>query len=90
MAANAPVPLKEQRLLNVKLGQLPAWIAMRDFSPRGIGGAFRRGYDRYYSKYIDVKKGGIGGITMVLAAYVLLNYCAVYKELKHERMRKYH
>lgn len=31
------------KLLDVKLGQLPTWLAMRDFTPSGIGGALRRG-----------------------------------------------
>lgn len=37
------VPLKDMKLLDVKLGQLPSWLAMRDFTPGGIVGAFRRG-----------------------------------------------
>lgn len=48
------------------------------------------GYYRYYNKYVNVKKGSIAGLSMVLAAYVFLNYCRSYKELKHERLRKYH
>lgn len=31
------------KLMDVKLGQLPTWLAMRDFTPGGIGGALRRG-----------------------------------------------
>uniref|UniRef100_A0A5F5PS03 ATP synthase F(0) complex subunit f, mitochondrial n=2 Tax=Equus TaxID=9789 RepID=A0A5F5PS03_HORSE len=84
------VPLKEKKLMEVKLGELPSWILMRDFTPKGIAGAFQRGYYRYYNKYINVKKGSVAGISMVLAAYVLFNYCRSYKELKHERRRKYH
>ncbi|XP_007448956.1 PREDICTED: ATP synthase subunit f, mitochondrial [Lipotes vexillifer] len=84
------VPLKDKKLLEVKLGELPSWILMRDFTPKGIAGAFQRGYYRYYNKYINVKKGSIAGLSMVLAAYVLFNYCRSYKELKHERLRKYH
>ncbi|NXE10373.1 PTCD1 protein, partial [Lophotis ruficrista] len=38
----AAVPLKDMKLLDVKLGQLPTWLAMRDFTPGGIVGAFRR------------------------------------------------
>ncbi|XP_077764050.1 ATP synthase F(0) complex subunit f, mitochondrial isoform X4 [Canis aureus] len=86
----SPVPVKEKKLMEVKLGELPGWILMRDFTPKGIAGAFQRGYYRYYNKYINVKKGGVAGISMVLAAYVLFNYCRSYKELKHERLRKYH
>uniref|UniRef100_A0A8I5ZLZ0 ATP synthase membrane subunit f n=1 Tax=Rattus norvegicus TaxID=10116 RepID=A0A8I5ZLZ0_RAT len=84
------VPLKEKKLMEVKLRELPSWILMRDFTPSGIAGAFRRGYDRYYNKYINVRKGSISGINMVLAAYVVFSYCISYKELKHERRRKYH
>ncbi|XP_020017337.1 ATP synthase F(0) complex subunit f, mitochondrial [Castor canadensis] len=84
------VPLKEKKLMDVKLTELPSWILMRDFTPSGIAGTFRRGYDRYYNKYINVKKGSIAGVNMVLACYVLFNYCRCYKELKHERRRKYH
>lgn len=48
------------------------------------------GYYRYYNKYVNVKKGSVAGLSMVLAAYVVFNYCRSYKELKHERLRKYH
>lgn len=75
------VPVKEKKLMDVKLGELPKWILTRDFTPKGIAGAFQRGYYRYYNKYINVKKGSVAGISMVLAAYVLFNYCRSYKEL---------
>ncbi|XP_008055326.1 ATP synthase subunit f, mitochondrial-like isoform X1 [Carlito syrichta] len=84
------VPVKEKKLMDVKLGELPSWILMRDFTPNGILGAFQRGYHRYYNKYINVKKGSVSGVSMVLAAYVLFSYCLSYKELKHERLCKYH
>ncbi|XP_039081934.1 ATP synthase subunit f, mitochondrial isoform X1 [Hyaena hyaena] len=77
----SPVPMKEKKLMDVKLGELPGWILMRDFTPKGIAGAFQRGYYRYYNKYVNVKKGSVAGISMVLAAYVLFNYCRCYKEL---------
>ncbi|XP_027965007.1 ATP synthase subunit f, mitochondrial-like [Eumetopias jubatus] len=88
-ASTQVVPVKEKKLMDVKLGELPSWILMRDFTPKGIAGAFRRGYYRYYNKYVNVKKGGVAGISMVLAAYVLFNYCRCYKELKHNRLHKY-
>lgn len=43
ICASFPVPLKDRRLLDVKLGELMSWIMMRDFTPSGIGGAFQRG-----------------------------------------------
>ncbi|CAO2613565.1 ATP synthase subunit f, mitochondrial [Lemmus lemmus] len=77
------VPLKEKKLMEVKLGELPSWILI-------IVGAFQRGYDRYYNKYINVRNGSISGINMVLTVYVVFSYCISYKELTHERLRKYH
>ena len=38
------VPLKEEKLLDVRWRELPGWILMWDFSPKGIAGAFWRGY----------------------------------------------
>ncbi|XP_042546708.1 ATP synthase subunit f, mitochondrial-like [Dipodomys spectabilis] len=84
------VPLKEKKLMDVKLVELPNWILMRDFTPKGIAGAFRRGYDRYFNKYINVKKGSILGSTWCWLAMYFFNYCHCYRELKHERHRKYH
>ncbi|XP_059107511.1 ATP synthase subunit f, mitochondrial-like [Peromyscus eremicus] len=78
------MPLKDKKLMEVKLGELPSWILIRNFTPSGIVGAFQRGSDRYY-KYINVRKGSISGINMVPAAYVVFSYCISYKELKHER-----
>ncbi|ELW54076.1 ATP synthase subunit f, mitochondrial [Tupaia chinensis] len=78
------IPVKEKKLMDVKLGELPSWILMWDFNPNGIAGAFQRGYYWYYNKYVNVKKGGVTGVSMVLAAYVLFSYCLSYKELKHE------
>ncbi|CAD7678852.1 unnamed protein product [Nyctereutes procyonoides] len=83
MASSSSVPVKEKKIMEVKLGELPGWILMRDFIPKGIAGAFQK-------EYINVKKGGVLGISVVLAAYVLFNYCPSYKELKHERLHKYH
>nr|XP_010342709.1 ATP synthase subunit f, mitochondrial-like isoform X2 [Saimiri boliviensis boliviensis] len=42
------LPLKDRKLLEVKLGELPSWILMWDFSPSGIVGAFRRKHERLH------------------------------------------
>lgn len=76
------IPVKGEKLMDVGLGQRPSWIMIQDFTPKGIPAAFQRGYYQYYNKYVCVKKGGITGISMVLAAYVLLSYCC-YRELRH-------
>ncbi|NXE95027.1 PTCD1 protein, partial [Menura novaehollandiae] len=38
----AAVLLKDTKLMDVKLGQLPSWLATRDFTPGGIMGAMRK------------------------------------------------
>lgn len=49
--------------------------------PQRSGLPLFTGYYRYYNKYVNVKKGSIAGVSMVLAAYVFFNYCRSYKEL---------
>ncbi|XP_056609629.1 ATP synthase subunit f, mitochondrial [Triplophysa dalaica] len=88
--ADKAVSLAEKRLLDVKLGQVPSWLGTRDFTPNGLLGGVRRGYERYYNKYINVKKGGIGGVAMFLVGYVALSYLWEYDHIKHDRWRKYH
>jgi F-type H+-transporting ATPase subunit f len=34
------VPLKKKKLVEVKVGEWPSWILMRDFIPSGTAGAF--------------------------------------------------
>ncbi|XP_044929746.1 ATP synthase subunit f, mitochondrial-like [Mustela putorius furo] len=81
------IPVKEKKLMDMKLGELPSWILMQDFTPKGTFGAFQRSYYQYY-KYVKVKKRGIAGVSMVLAAYVVFNYLPCYKGLKHEQIQK--
>ncbi|XP_012668373.1 ATP synthase subunit f, mitochondrial-like isoform X2 [Otolemur garnettii] len=40
------VSVKEKKLMDFKLGKLPSWILMRDFTPNGIVGAFQREHER--------------------------------------------
>lgn len=55
--------------MDVKIGKLPSWKVMWDFTPKGIVGAFQRGYCCYYDKYVNVKKGGVAGVSMVLMCF---------------------
>ncbi|XP_053131703.1 ATP synthase subunit f, mitochondrial isoform X2 [Hemicordylus capensis] len=88
--ADRPVPVRDLKLLDVKLGQLPGWLATRDYTPTGIFLGLRRGHDRFVKKYIDVKKTSFAGIAIMLTSYVVLSYVWNYQHLKHDRMRKYH
>ncbi|KAG9343021.1 hypothetical protein JZ751_015239 [Albula glossodonta] len=79
--ADQPVPVAQKSLLDVKMKELPSWIFSRDFTPNGLLNSVRRGHDKYYNKYINVKKGGIGGVAMLLAGYVILSYVWEYDHL---------
>ncbi|XP_007904303.1 ATP synthase subunit f, mitochondrial [Callorhinchus milii] len=83
----APIAMK---LMDVKLKDLNAWVLSRSKNPIHIFAAICRGHDRFYKKYIDVKKGEIGGVAMPLMAYVVLSYIWNYKHIKQDRWRKYH
>ncbi|XP_039356815.1 uncharacterized protein C17orf80 homolog isoform X1 [Mauremys reevesii] len=83
-------PLVERCLMDVKLRELPAWLAACDFSPKGLLGAVQKAWSSYYNKYIDVKKGGAAGISMLLAGYCILSYSWRYEHLKQDRWRRYH
>ncbi|KAI4873185.1 hypothetical protein NFI96_019319 [Prochilodus magdalenae] len=84
-------PGTEQRLGDIRLGELAAWLAARTpKSPRDAVTMLTRGWTWYYRKYIDVQKGGIGGISMLVAGYCILSYIWSYPHLKRERWRKYH
>ncbi|KAJ1129254.1 hypothetical protein NDU88_007625 [Pleurodeles waltl] len=85
-----PAIPSERRLMNVTLGELPFWLSSRPVSAREITGVAQRAWGRYKSKYINVKRGGIGGITMLLAGYCILSYAWNYNHIKQDRWRKYH
>lgn len=88
---NQQAPLAERYLMDVKLQDLSAWLATRDLSPRGVLGAPGRAWNRYYNRYINVKKGQMAGISMLLLGYCILSYGWRYEHIKeHSRWRKYH
>ncbi|XP_041062976.1 ATP synthase subunit f, mitochondrial isoform X3 [Carcharodon carcharias] len=89
------VPLVKRKLLDLKVAEVPIWTIHRLLSPKSIFHAICRskcdsGHDAYYKKYIDVKKGGIGGISMFLMGYVILSYIWSFDHIKQDRWRKYH
>lgn len=45
------------------------------------------GHDRYYNKYINVKKGGIGGVAMLLVGYVAISYLWEYDHISKRNTR---
>lgn len=80
-----------QRLAEVRLRELPEWLAVRTPSrPRDLVETVQRGWRWYYRRYIDVKKGGVGGVGMLLAGYCVLSYIWSFPHTKLDRWRKYH
>lgn len=46
------IPAKGKKLVDVKLGELPRWIPMQDFTPEGVAGVFQRGYCGSYKQSV--------------------------------------
>ncbi|KAJ8371355.1 hypothetical protein SKAU_G00113830 [Synaphobranchus kaupii] len=83
--------ITDRVLMEVRLAELPVWLASRSLlTPREAAAAVHRGWRRYYRKYIDVRRGGVGGVAMLLAGYCVLSYVWSYPHLKCDRWRKYH
>ncbi|XP_055005990.1 uncharacterized protein si:dkey-21c1.4 isoform X2 [Boleophthalmus pectinirostris] len=83
--------LKQQRLAHVTLRELPDWLVVKaPRRPADVMDAAQRGWRWYYRRYIDVKRGGVGGVAMLLAGYCVLSYVWNFPRLKRERWRKFH
>lgn len=51
-------PLMERRLMDVKLRELPAWLAACDFSPKGLLGAVQKGEPGSLASSLHVNLSG--------------------------------
>ncbi|XP_018591826.1 uncharacterized protein LOC108924762 isoform X2 [Scleropages formosus] len=82
----------ERALLELRLAELPTWLMSRPLpTPRqGVALLRKAGWQWYHSKYVDVRRGAIGGVAMLLAGCCVLSYLWSYPDFKHERWRKYH
>ncbi|XP_051771457.1 uncharacterized protein si:dkey-21c1.4 isoform X2 [Ctenopharyngodon idella] len=90
-SSQSEAPLVQRKLGDVRLNELGVWLAARTpVSPGEIVTMLKQGWQWYYRKYIDVRRGGIGGISMLLTGYCVLCYIWSYPHLKKERWRKYH
>ncbi|XP_077056574.1 uncharacterized protein LOC143709781 isoform X2 [Siphateles boraxobius] len=89
--SQSEVPQVQRKLGDVRLNKLGVWLAARTpVSPGEIVTILKQGWQWYYRKYFDVRRGGIGGISMLLTGYFVLCYIWRYPHLKNERWRKYH
>nr|XP_046233942.1 polycystic kidney disease protein 1-like 3 [Scatophagus argus]XP_046233944.1 polycystic kidney disease protein 1-like 3 [Scatophagus argus]XP_046233945.1 polycystic kidney disease protein 1-like 3 [Scatophagus argus]XP_046233946.1 polycystic kidney disease protein 1-like 3 [Scatophagus argus] len=83
--------LTQQSLGQVRLRDLPEWLSGKSpRRPRDVLAMVQRGWQWYYRRYIDVRKGGVGGLSMLLAGYCVLSYIWSYPHIKRDRWRKYH
>ncbi|XP_067431770.1 uncharacterized protein si:dkey-21c1.4 [Thunnus thynnus] len=83
--------LNQRSLGQVRLRELPEWLACKSPShPRDVVEMMQRGWQWYYRRYIDVKRGSVGGLGMLLAGYCVLSYIWSYPHIKRDRWRKYH
>ena len=48
------------------------------------------GWQWYYRRYIDVKKGGVGGLGMLLAGYCVLSYIWSYPHISECKHHSYY
>uniref|UniRef100_A0A5F8GSK2 Chromosome 2 open reading frame, human C17orf80 n=1 Tax=Monodelphis domestica TaxID=13616 RepID=A0A5F8GSK2_MONDO len=81
------VPLLEKSLMDIKIGNLPSWLTMSNFSLMGLLGTVQKAWIKY-QKYNNLKKGSVGGITMLFAGYCVLCYSWSFKHLTIEKSRK--
>ncbi|KAJ4940378.1 hypothetical protein JOQ06_026685 [Pogonophryne albipinna] len=83
--------LTERSLGQVRLRELPQWLAYKTPShPKDVVKMVQGGWQWYNKKYFEVKKGGIGGLSMLLAGYCAISYIWSYSHIKRDRRRKYH
>ncbi|TNN52715.1 ATP synthase subunit f, mitochondrial [Liparis tanakae] len=81
-------PLPAARLETPRAGD--GWTSQREARKLNAADKGATGWQWYYRRYIDVKKGGAGGLGMLLAGYCVLGYIWSYPHLKRDRWRKYH
>ncbi|XP_074080760.1 mitochondrial nucleoid-associated protein 1 isoform X2 [Macrotis lagotis] len=60
------VPVWERSLMNIKIGKLRSWFTVPNFSLMGLLGKVLKAWIRY-PNYVNLKKGSVGGITMLFA-----------------------
>uniref|UniRef100_A0A3Q4GKX9 Uncharacterized protein n=1 Tax=Neolamprologus brichardi TaxID=32507 RepID=A0A3Q4GKX9_NEOBR len=87
--------LTHRSLGQVRLRELPKWLigvySLRFLCLSFLNSSVRdSGWQWYYRRYIDVRKGGVGGLGMLLAGYCVLSYIWSYRHIKLDRWRKYH
>merc|ERR1712029_1271641 len=74
----------------VKVGELPKWLARRDKSISGIGKAISRSYSRYCHNYVFPKRTKIAPVVHFFLGASVFFYLINYTKMAHHRRYKYH
>merc|ERR1712047_141507 len=69
----------------VKVGELPKWLARRDKSIGGIGKAISRGYWRYCHNYVFPKRTKIAPVVHFFLGASVFFYLINYQKMAHHR-----
>jgi len=81
---------KDTPLGQVKLGELPAWLARRNPSPSAIGKAMSRAYWRWNHKYQLPKYCGLTPALQMTVGLCGVFYLMNYGNISHHKNQKYH
>lgn len=75
---------------DVKISELPAWIARRQKTPSAFMGAISRAFWRWQHKYCQPRKVGATPLYQALIASMIFFYFINYDRTIHHRNYKYH
>ena len=81
---------KDIPLAQVKLGELPGWLARRSKNPIDWFRAINRAYWGWRFNYFYPKKAGFAGVGHLLVGVPVVFYLINYEKLSHHKQRKYH
>lgn len=81
---------KDLALSEVKLSELPAWIARREKSPQAFMQMMSRFHHRWWNKFWIPKKSTAAGLFQLIFMVSTASYLAGYHHHKHHKNRKYH
>ncbi|XP_030064392.1 mitochondrial nucleoid-associated protein 1 [Microcaecilia unicolor] len=87
-ATLSEVSLSEGRVLDVKLRELLSWPASRGISATKFPAAVYKAWDRRCNKFLNTRKVGAGGITVLVAGCCVLSFACYYELIKLDRWRK--
>lgn len=81
---------KDVNVWDVKLGELPSWMARKSWNPVDWFRAAGRWYWRYQVKWVAVKKGSMAPILQLAVVAATWGYISKFSEHRAEKHAKYH